>query len=63
MTTQRSINLSRQAAERQAKLDRIREQVASGELRIRQATAAELRRWREQRDGAPAEPVENSTLT
>jgi hypothetical protein len=50
VTNQRAINKHRESAEHQAKLDRIREQVASGELVIRKATAAERRRWQQERE-------------
>ena len=47
--SQRAINRRRESAEHQAKLERIREQVASGELVIRKATAAERRAWQQER--------------
>jgi hypothetical protein len=50
VTSQRAINKLRESDERQAKRDRIREQVASGELVIRKATAAERRRWQQERE-------------
>jgi hypothetical protein len=57
VTNQRAINQRREAGERQAKRDRIREQVASGELVIRKATAAERRQWRMvQRSPTDVEP-------
>lgn len=50
VTTQRERNKRRESTEHQAKLDRIREQVASGELVVRKATAAERRRWQQERE-------------
>jgi anti-sigma28 factor (negative regulator of flagellin synthesis) len=47
---QRAINKRRESAEHQAKLDRLREQIASGGLVIRQATAAERRQWQRERE-------------
>ena len=47
---QRAINKRRETAAHQAKLDEIREQVASGKLVIRQATAAERRQWQRERE-------------
>jgi hypothetical protein len=47
---QRAINKRRESAEHQAKRDRIREQVASGELVIRKATAEERRRFKRERE-------------
>lgn len=47
---QRAINKRRESAEHQAKLDHLREQVASGELVIRKATAAERRQWQRERE-------------
>ena len=48
--SQRRINKTRESAERQAKRDRIKAQVASGELVIRRATAAERRQWQRERE-------------
>jgi anti-sigma28 factor (negative regulator of flagellin synthesis) len=47
---QRTRNQTRVSAERQAKLDRIREQIESGQLRVRQASAAERRQWQRERE-------------
>ena len=53
MTTIRQVAINRrrrESAEYQAKLDHIREQVASGELTIRKASAAQQRRWQQERE-------------
>jgi len=50
VATQRATNKRRESAEHQAKLDRIREQIASGELVVRRATAEERRRFRRERE-------------
>jgi hypothetical protein len=47
---QRTINKRRESAERRSKRDRIREQIQSGELRVRKATAAERRQWQQERE-------------
>ena len=41
---------NRESAERQAKRDQLRDQIACGKLKVRKATAAEMRRFRQERD-------------
>jgi hypothetical protein len=50
----------REAAQRQAKLDRIKEQVDDGSLVIRQMTDAERKRFAKQGNGSGGEPAKRT---
>jgi len=53
MATTRQVAINRrhrENADYQAKLDQIKNQVASGSLKIRKATAAERRQWQRERE-------------